>query len=254
MDDLLTAGRLCMSPAGAHLTSADTDLGELFYLSSTTGFPIRGGIPIIAPAFADLLPNQPRHGFARTSDWRVTTDGRGFSATLVNEGLHFDLAVQELSEGVRLSLSLSVRNESGSPRTVQLGFHPYFRVGHVEKVSVHGLEGVDAVDRVSAAASAQEGAVTVTGPYDRIFRASRTAVIDDPELGRRITVTAEGADSTVVWNPGAEAAASMADVGAGEWADFLCVEPALLGADLQGIELADGASRELAMTVTVEKL
>ncbi len=252
MDDLLTAGRMCISPAGAHVTSTGTDLGELFYLSSTTGFPIRGGIPVIAPAFADLLPDAPRHGWARTSDWRVTTDGHCFTATLDNEGLHLELAAQELNDGLRLSLT--VRNGSGAARTLQAGFHPYFLVGDVEKVTVSGLDGVSFLDRITAGENVQQGEVTVSGPYDRIFRDSRPAVIHDPGLGRRISVVAEGADATVVWNPGREAAARMSDVGDGEWSTFLCVEPAVLGDGLQGIELADGASHRLTMTVTVEPL
>lgn len=256
MDDLLAAGGMRLCPSGAHLTSTDTELGELFYLSSTTkyggGDAIRGGVPVIAPWFADLLGLQPKHGWARISPWRVTVDAVGFDATIVENGIALALSVKELPDGVRLELTAT--NESDRPRTIQLGFHPYFRVGHVEKVTVAGLDGVNSLDRVTDEESVQEGEIAVSGLYDRIFLGSHDAVITDPELERRILVTAEGADSTVVWNPGEEAAAPMADIGEGEWSDFLCVEPALLGEDQQGVELGDGESHRLTMTVTVEKL
>lgn len=254
MDDLLATGRMKLSPAGAHLTSTGTEHGELFYLSSTTkhgeGNAIRGGVPVIAPWFADILGRSPKHGWARISPWRVTVDSIGFDASLVEGGIALALNVKELPDGVRLELTAT--NESGEPRTVQLAFHPYFRVGHVEKVTVQGLDGVAGLDRVTDAELVQKGDVKVAGLYDRIFLESREAVIEDPGLGRRITVAAEGADSTVVWNPGEEAAAPMSDIGDGEWSDFLCVEPALLGEGQQGIELADGASHRLSMTVTVQ--
>lgn len=215
-----------MSPAGAHVTSTDTDLGELFYLSSTSGFPIRGGIPIIAPAVAELLDGQPRHGFARTADWRVTTDGMGFDAQLVNDGLHLTLSVKERTDGVRLELHM--RNESRDTRRVQMGFHPYFLVEDVREVRVEGLAETLLID----------------APVDRIFREAGEVRIVDKQ--RVITVTPEEADSIVVWNPGEDAPSDVDD-----WTRFLCVEPALLGEDCAGVELAPDEQLRLAMTVSV---
>ena len=244
MDDLLTAGRMRMSPAGAHVTSTDTDHGELFYLSSTTGSPIRGGIPVIAPAFAELLDGEPRHGWARTADWRVTTDGMGFNAQLVNDGLHLTLNVKERADGMRTELHM--RNESPDTRRVQMGFHPYFLVDDVREVRVEGLAGVSVTDRFTDRDSVQEGTLLIDAPVDRIFREARQVRIVDKQ--RVITVTPDGADATVVWNPGE---ADMKDVGPGEWSRFLCIEPAILGEDLNGVDLARDEQLRLAMTATV---
>lgn len=244
MDDLLTAGRMRMSPSGAHVTSTVTDLGELFYLSSTTGVPIRGGIPVIAPAFADLMEGAPRHGWARTSEWRVTTDGHNFDARLLHEGLHLRLMVRELPDGLRTELRM--RNESDGPRRVQAGFHPYFLVDDVRDVAVEGLEGVTVSDRLTGEESVQQETVRIDAPYDRIFHSPREVHIRDAR--RVITVSPEGSDATVVWNPGE---ADMKDVGPGEWSQFLCVEPAVLGADFTGVDLAQGEQLRLAMTVKV---
>ena len=121
MDDLLTAGSMRMCPSGAHLTSTDTDFGELFYLSSATGSgpgtAIRGGVPVIAPAFADLIASAPRHGWARTAAWKVTTDGRDFHAEVDNDGICLRLDVRELADGVRLELT--ARNESREDRKIR---------------------------------------------------------------------------------------------------------------------------------------
>jgi glucose-6-phosphate 1-epimerase len=251
MDDLLTAGSMRMCPSGAHLTSTDTDFGELFYLSSATGSgpgtAIRGGVPVIAPAFADLIASAPRHGWARTAAWKVTTDGRDFHAEVDNDGIRLRLDVRELADGVRLELT--ARNESREDRKIQLAFHPYFRVSHVASVAVAGLDGAPVLDRATGGQTTQSGDVTVSGAFDRIFRESREVRIIDAD--RVVTVAAEGADSTVVWNPGEKAAADMGDVGGGEWSEFLCVEPALLGPGLTGVTLAPSGERRLAMSVTV---
>lgn len=256
MDDLLATGRLKLSPAGAHLTSTDTDHGELFYVSSTTkhgeGNAIRGGVPVIAPWFADLLDLTPKHGWARTSPWRVTVDKVGLEASMVEGGLALRLTVAELSDGVRLELSVS--NESDTVKTVQLAFHPYFLVTHPGKVEVGGLNGVTVLDRVSDEESTQSGDLAIEGLYDRIFLDSVPVTITDEGKKRVITIRPEGADSTVVWNPGRDAAQEMSDIGTGEWADFLCVEPALLGDNQQGVEITDGESRRISMEITVAPL
>lgn len=256
MDDLLTTNRLSLCPSGAHLTSADTSLGELFYVSSTTshgnGHAIRGGVPLIAPWFGNLWGKRPNHGWARTSDWRVTADVVGINATLEHDDLELDVHVAELPEGVRLELT--AKNLGSDTVPVQLGFHPYFRVSHVAEVTVEGLSGATGLNRVTDATATQHGDVHIDGQYDWIFSHSAPATIVDPGLDRTITVTSEGADSTIVWNPGPEDGATIPDVGPGEWSDFLCVEPALLGEDLKGYPLAPGAEVRLAMDVVAAPL
>ncbi len=251
MSDFLTSGQLTISPAGAHLTSADTPHGELFYVSSTArsgvGETIRGGVPVIAPWFADLLGLEPKHGWARRSAWRVETGGGGFRATMDHDGLDLQLLVTELTDGVHLELSAANRTEGA--RTVQLAFHPYFAVSDVAEISVRGLDGVEMIDRVSGTASRQEGEITFDGEFDRIGLG--TPVVEIVDRDRIITVTPDGTDSTVVWNPGAELADTMADIGPGEWRRFVCVEPALLGARQRGVEVAPGRDVQLGMTVSV---
>jgi glucose-6-phosphate 1-epimerase len=69
---------------GAHLTSwTPAGGGEALFLSRAAkyepGVPIRGGVPVIFPQFAELGP-LPKHGFARVHSWRWT-DSPGEAAT-----------------------------------------------------------------------------------------------------------------------------------------------------------------------------
>ncbi|RNE49614.1 D-hexose-6-phosphate mutarotase [Corynebacterium alimapuense] len=256
MNELLSTGRLQLNRGGSHLISAETSLGELFYLSSTTGFPpaqaIRGGVPVIAPWFADILGLSPKHGWARTKPWEVQVTDSGAESTLSVDGITLTYRATELPDGVRVELS--AHNDSAHSQTVQLAFHPYFLVSDVEQVTLSGLADVEALDRVSGDYFTQSGLVNISGEYDRIFLETHSTCLVDHGLGRSITITAQGADSTVVWNPGEQAAASMADIGSGEWSNFLCVEPALLGPAHQGVSIAAGETRRLVMEVTVNAI
>ena len=81
---------------GAHVTSVDNKLGELLWLSPVAKLDgpgaIRGGVPIIGPWFAALTGQEPKHGWARVSQWqliddataRLTKDGCGGSCDWVH--------------------------------------------------------------------------------------------------------------------------------------------------------------------------
>lgn len=251
MPPIITSGPISLSPSGAHVTSVTSPLGEILYVSSTSTFgegnSIRGGVPIIAPWFGGLLDKQPSHGWARTSLWEVT-EGEELSATLTNDGLELTMRAWPIESGFEMSLRLS--NLTDSAEVVQLAFHPYFKVADVGNTQVHGFDGVDILDRRTDRVETQSGAITFEGLHDRVALGTPKAIIDDGQ--RTITVTGRGHDSTVVWNPGADTAAGMPDVGEGEWRDFVCVEPALLGAEQKGISVVPGESVEIGMTVAVD--
>lgn len=255
MTPIITSGNLSISPSGAHVTSVATPGPDLLYLSSTSQFgegnAIRGGVPIIAPWFGDLLGPGPAHGWARRTLWEVTEvttgDAPEIVATCAHEGLLLKVRTSADDSGFRISLRLS--NDTDAARTVQLAFHPYFLVDDVESIEIEGLDGVDVLDRISGAVTTQEGPVTVHGLHDRIGLGTPRVIISDRD--RTITVEGTGHDSTVVWNPGAERAAEMSDLGPGEWRNFICVEPALLGAGQQGVQVIPGGSVEIGMQVTV---
>ena len=250
MTELITSGPFTLSPVGAHLTSVDFDSGEVLFLSSESKFgegnAIRGGVPLIAPWFATLLGKEPQHGWARTTEWEIM-EGDKISAGLVRDGLELQLSLWRTELGFEMNLGLT--NKSDKTESVQLAFHPYFRVADVEKITVTGADGNTILDRLTDETTTQDGPITFNGQYDRVVLGSPDMLINDGS--RTIEVIGRGHDATVVWNPGAEKGASFEDLGDGEWRNFVCIEPALLGEDLKGVEVEPGDSISIGMEVKV---
>jgi glucose-6-phosphate 1-epimerase len=230
-----------MSENGAHLVSAESSTGELLYLSSTTaagpGVAIRGGVPIIAPWFATFL-GEPQHGWARREQWLVERIDDGFHAALRKDGivLGYDAVTATSKQGEELRLRLTLQNTKDESQRVQFAFHPYFAVSDVENISVTGLAGVDAIDRVDGEGFRLDDDLRFDGEVDAIFTgAPEVKIVDE---ARTLTITSVGADSTVVWNPGRKKADLMDDIGPREWNRFVCVEPAMLGWQQEGVMLS----------------
>ena len=248
MSNLFDNGALTISDNGAHVVRADTSTGDLLYLSSTTergdGVAIRGGVPIIAPWFGTYL-GELQHGWARRESWNVEPIDGGFHATLERDEIVFGLDAVGGEDELRLRLTLeSTADES---KRVQFAFHPYFAVSDIDDVRIEGLDGLGMVDRVDGANEKVDGDITFDGIYDSVILGTPEVRIVTPE--RTLTITSDGADSTVVWNPGESKADSMEDIGPNEWRKFVCVEPAMLGADQEGVMLSPGEINALEMVV-----
>jgi glucose-6-phosphate 1-epimerase len=208
----------------------------------TPGKAIRGGVPICWPWFGNhpTNPQLPGHGYARISPWNVvaterTNDGAirvGLVMQHTEMSLaHFPRSVRlavHITVGKELTVELTTTNESNQDIVLTEGLHTYFKVGDVSAIQVLGLEGAQYVDLIRGnALSRQEGPIRFEGELGRIFtNSAAVCVIEDPSLARRITAQKKGSLSTAVWNPWAQAAAKMADLGADGWRDMVCVESA----------------------------
>ncbi|RKX01612.1 aldose epimerase [Corynebacterium diphtheriae] len=231
-----------MPETRGHLISAITtasDPGEILYLSSRADFSeggsIRGGVPIIAPWFAkNLGHDELQHGWARRVEWETIPTNGGIDARTSHDDWDLRLGTQVLPHG--FAMMLKARNASPLRRDFQSAFHPYFRVADVRTTTV--TVG-DQEFRFDGTAVDQAVPLPEWTPL----------VIKDSQ--RTITVTYQGADHAVVWNPGSELAAQMTDVGEGEWTEFVCVEPALLGDQAQGVSVPPWDWVEIGMTVKV---
>ena len=93
-------------------------------------------------------------------------------------------------------------------------------------MTVEGLDGERYYDKVRERYATQTGDVTFIGPTDRVYTSTQQVQVVDPKLGRRIIVDKNGSGSTIVWNPWSQGAATMSDIGEGEWQNFVCVETA----------------------------
>ena len=72
----------------------------------------------------------------------------------------------------------------------------------------------------------------------------------DPGWNRRIVISKEGSDSTVLWNPWKEKTEGMADMPADGWTEMLCVETA--NAAGNAVHLPPGASHRLSASIRIE--
>ncbi|MGO1072248.1 D-hexose-6-phosphate mutarotase [Lysobacter sp. CA199] len=257
-------GHIQASPFGAHLLSWHCLGRERLYLSPHTSFgagkAIRGGVPVIFPQFGER-GDGPRHGIARTLTWE-TLDTAG----AVPPGLGFRLGDREETRRIwpyrfeaelniepaaqRLRIALSVRNTDPNPIQFTAALHTYLRVADIAGTLVHGLEDRSYLDsaRGGVLCPPSDAPVRFEGEVDRIYADTRQPlrVTDGEQLLR---LEAEGFADTVVWNPGAELAASLGDLGAGEHRHFVCVEAASV---LQPVRLEPGAAWTGAQILTVE--
>jgi glucose-6-phosphate 1-epimerase len=247
-------------PAGQQpviFTSRKTELAP--------GKAIRGGIPVCFPWFAARHDGKtgPSHGFGRIQDWTLAF------AALAGDDLHltFTLGPTEMSRelgfdhfrlayqliiGRTLTMQLTVANDGASPLVFEEALHTYYKVADVHEINVTGLEGVTYLDKNDLLqAKKQDGAISITGPTDRVYlNTATTCVIHDRVSKRRIHVAKTNSNTTVVWNPWESGAKKLADMDPTEWHEFVAVETVNAAEDT--ITLASGGSHTMQAHISVE--
>jgi glucose-6-phosphate 1-epimerase len=239
---------------GAHVTGwrPASSPDPVLWLSGQSRFEpgeaIRGGVPICFPWFSKHRTDRsaPPHGFARTRNWtlemaRQDVDGSVvLEMELAGEAIapqwpHRFRARHRITIGMVLRLDLEVVNTGLETFCFEEALHAYFDVGDIREVTVSGpdLEPI-----------------RFAGLTNRVYPGTCEAcVIHDPVRRRDIVISKSGSDSTVVWNPWAERAREMSDMGDDEWIGMVCVEPSNVGADAR--TLAPGASHTMGVTIAV---
>jgi glucose-6-phosphate 1-epimerase len=243
---------------GAQVTSwipAGAADGRLF-LSARSRFSaesaIRGGIPVSFPQFAAQGP-LPNHGFARESTWQLVhadvRDDGAAAALLRLADSHatrqvwphpFTLELALRLSGRSLHVALRVVNTGGAEFSFTAALHTYLRIRDVQATAVHGLQGATYFDKVSGRHGCIESAsaLDIIGPVDRVYHVAPPD-LEVREPDRAMAIRATGFPDTVVWNPGAAGALTMADLGPGTEREMLCIEAAAAAAP---VALAPGAS------------
>lgn len=206
---------------GAHVTSwvPVAGLPDRLFLSAASRFapgtPIRGGVPVCFPQFADQGP-LPMHGFARTVAWdlvRAETIAGGAAQAVLSlsdsaatralwpHAFALEFTVTVTREA--LSLALAVTNTGAAPFAFTGALHTYLRVADIAATSVRGLAGARYRDKVTKDADVAEtaAALAIDRPLDRVYHAAPDPVlVTEPQ--RTLAVRAEGFPDTVIWNPG----------------------------------------------------
>ena len=234
--------RLTLTLHGAHVISwLPPQVGEQLFLSRTSayrpGVAIRGGVPLIFPQFAGL-GTLPKHGFARTLPWQLrSTEGAAADLALQDNPATRAIWPHAFHAGYRVEVggqSLAMRLEVVNTGTQAFSFtaalHTYLHVADVRQAAVEGLQCLRYADstRADTESIEQNERVTFPGEVDRIYFGTQQPVhlIQDD---RRLTVQAQGFADTVIWNPGAEKGAALADLHRGGYLEFVCIESACIG-------------------------
>jgi len=234
---------------GAHVTSwrPAPDDEERLFLSARSEFrpgaAIRGGIPVIFPQFAAEGP-LPRHGFARTANWRLestdVTDGGDAVATLALSdtpethaiwSAEFNATLVVRVGGPRLIVALAVENVGAAPFSFTCALHTYLRVrdiGHVEIVGLRGTRYRD-LDDSATLRTDDAASLRIGGALDRVYvDAPRALVLREPQ--RSLGIEMRDFPDVVLWNPGGARASALPDMEPDGHRAMLCVEAAAVQA------------------------
>ena len=257
---------------GAHVTSwRPRGAEEVLFVSSRArwedGRAIRGGVPICFPWFGGKAddPSAPAHGFVRTTAWQLESIEQTGDAvtvsTFTESNVHtkrwwpadFRLA-HRATFGSELTLELTVGNTGRAPLRFEEALHTYFRVGHIDRARLEGLNAVHYLDKTdSNRKKTQQGPVVIVAETDRVYLNTQGAIgLEDHALGRRIEIAKKNSFTTVVWNPWVEKAQAFSDFGAAEWVQMLCVETCNVS-DF-AVELAPGQQHKMQSIVRVTDL
>lgn len=232
---------------------------EQLYLSPRSEFvpgkAIRGGVPVCFPQFADRGPLL-KHGFARTLPWELLSQEVGKDDALAVLRLRdseatralwphaFELELSVRVSGRSLDIELACENTGEVPLQFTTALHTYLRVADLDAVSVEGLAGLRYFDSVKQAEALQRMDLLLTGEkgvldLDRIYFGVKERPLLVTEDRRQLVITQQGFEDVVVWNPGPERCAKLADMPPEGWSEMLCVEAATIG---RPVELQPGDS------------
>ncbi|MCV2353224.1 D-hexose-6-phosphate mutarotase [Paucibacter sp. B2R-40] len=238
---------------GGHLVSwQPTGAEEQLYMSPKSEFAsgqaIRGGVPVIFPQFAARGPLQ-RHGFARTKPWALVMAEQGKDDALAVLRLSDDAATRmfwphafELELSVRISgreiqIELACENKGEEAFEFTAALHSYLRVADIDSTSLQGLTAMRYWDSVDEMEKVQRVDLLLPGgQIDRIYHRVRENLTLRESLAtteRRLQIAQQGFEDAVVWNPGAEKCAALADMPADGYKQMLCVEAAAIETPLR---------------------
>lgn len=255
---------------GAHVAAwQPRDHDPVIYMSENASYApgkaLRGGIPVCFPWFGAHSEQKayPAHGFARTHDFqyrgaRLDSAGNPQLELVLESDAgtlalfpHAFTARLRVTFGPTLELEFSVTNRDAQAFTFEEALHSYFSVADVKQVSVLGLQGATFADKVRdmATFTERDAALHFSAETDRVYESAATCTIVDPVGKRSLVIEKAHSEATVVWNPWAERAAQMSDLGASAWPHMLCVESANVGKSK--IALQAGESHLLRVRVSV---
>ena len=152
-----------------------------------------------------------------------------------------------------LTLELLLTNTGQTPLRFEEALHAYFKIEDIRDIRLHGLDGVHYLDKTDGGREkVQDGAIAIVSETDRVYLDTPHEIeLDDQVLLRRITVSKETSLTTVVWNPWAEKAKALSDLGDEEWRRMVCIETSNVG-DF-AVNLAPGERHRMKAALRVAR-
>ena len=232
-----------ISLQGAHLFEYKTLNEEpLLWVSKASNFKvgesIRGGVPICWPWFGmhKTDTSLPQHGFARTSifshvDTKESKDSTELTFLLKSSKETLDMwkykfeLEYKVTIGAELKLELTTNNCDKEAFNITQALHTYFNTSDTSNVHVKGLENKPYFDALTCENKTQNGIIKIDREVDRVYQHVNTP-ITIVDKNRSITITNEGSDSVVVWNPWIDKCSRMSAMNSDSYKTMLCIESA----------------------------
>lgn len=254
---------------GAHVTSWIPAGGqEVLFMGKRATFaagdPIRGGIPVIWPQFANL-GGLPQHGFARKSEWELveTPDGENENQSSVTLQLaddhrtrelfpyHFRTELKVSIDEKSLTVELSAFNTGDELFTFTAALHTYIAVADIRETAIRGFTGRWYLDKTQGGNETKDEAkkLVISDETDRVYlKAPKKVEVEDRGNGRRVEVRATGFKDAVVWNPWVEKVTGFIGLDTEDYLRMVCIEAAQIGSP---VELKPGMSWSGAQTLAI---
>jgi glucose-6-phosphate 1-epimerase len=198
---------------------------------------IRGGVPLCFPQF-NQRGDLPKHGFARNMSWfmagmHVIQDQAHIDFTLTANAHTRAIWPQEfvaqlhvqLQPG-RLQMSVSVHNTDTKPLLFTGALHTYLAVDDIDLTDVTGLQGQAEWDALADVHGVAAEALYFDGEFDRVYAAAPGPLRVQDGRGVVCVEQSPSWGQSVVWNPGPEKCATLADMPSDGFARMVCVEAA----------------------------
>ncbi len=231
------------------------------------GKPIRGGIPVCWPWFANHATDSslPPHGFVRTKFWSLDAVSQSATGTTIvklstaHDEPSFEVWPHQfrleltVEVGASLSVGMRMENADSTPWECAAALHTYLTVGEISKIQVQGLDGVSYTDKLqNLAVLKQSGPIRFDAECDRIYQPTTSDVtVCDAALDREICVSKTGSQSTVVWNPWIAKAKALSDFDDEGYLTMVCIETACALTDV--IHVEPNSAHEMTTTVSVRR-
>jgi glucose-6-phosphate 1-epimerase len=228
---------------GAQVTSWKTsDEVERLFLSGAARFedgkPIRGGIPVVFPQFADSGP-LVKHGWLRTTRWEVDESvdrsesfvrlvTRDTDATRASWNYPYEAALSVELGDSELALTLTLKNTGTTDMAFTSALHTYLAVSDIAQARILGLYGSPYIDKMADRTSTidNEQVLIINGETDRIYTGAPWRIEMTDNL-LRLDISESGFSDVVVWNPWSAASHGIADMRPDDYLHFICIEAAV---------------------------